>query len=175
MPAKYPALAEVEDVAARVGEEFDDDETSRVEALLDSISIKVRRESGRLWLVLDTDGLTPVLPHRIDPAVPETIWDITVTAVERAVRNPGGFASESAGDYSYQRVGIPGGVGGVYLTEDEIATLREFRPSAGRGVAGLWTLSTTRNENYDDTIWMNDQFGGDPFPVGSRDEFPWQG
>lgn len=140
---RYPALAEAGDVEVRVERTFSGAEADRVEALLHSVSIKVRRESGRLWLVLDSGG-NPVVPHVLDPAMPESVWDITVTAVERAIRNPDGYSSESSGDYSYQRVGIPGGVGGLYLTEGEIEVLRQFKRA---GTSGLWSLGTTRGEH----------------------------
>jgi len=153
---RYPALAEVADVELRVERTFSGTEADRIDALLNSVSIKVRRASGRLWLALDSDGNIAV-PHTLDPAMPETVWDITVTAVERAVRNPDGYSSESSGDYSYQRVGIPGGVGGVYLTDEEKETLRKYRP----GTTGMWTQSTTRGEHEatGDTYWLADSFG----------------
>lgn len=162
MPARYPALAEVGELEARLGHELD--QVERAESVLDGASIRVRRASGRLWLLLGSGGAL-VTPHVVDPELPEIVWDITLTCAERAVRNPDGFSSESAGDYSYQRVGIPGGVGGLYLTDAEREELRQFWPDSDRRVAGLWTLSTTRNEWPDTTYWMPTSVGGDPFPV----------
>lgn len=173
MPTAYPPLAGVTDVEDRAERTFSGPEVVRAEALLNSVSIKARRHTGRLWLVLGTDGVTPAVPYQLDPNLPETVWDIVVTAVERSMRNPDGFSSESAGDYSYQRVGIPGGVGGLYLTEDEVATLREFRPGENNSVGGLWTLGTTRNEYADDTIWFSTAPSGSQLmAVDSLSDFP---
>ena len=173
MPVRYPPLAEVSEVEDRLQRPITGNEVVRAEAVLNSVSIKARRETGRLWLVLGGDG-EPVMPYEVDQDnLPETVWDIVVTASERALRNPDGYSSESTGDYSYQRVGIPGGVGGLYLTDEEVEALRAFRPSADTKVGGLWTLQTTRNEWYEDAVWYRTRPGTEPIALDSREFFGW--
>jgi hypothetical protein len=82
---------------------------------------------------------------------------VVLRAAERAMRNPGGFSSESSGDYSYQRTGVQPG---VYLTDGE---LRILRRATGR--RGLWTQPVTRDDTFADTVFLEDSFGCELFPV----------
>lgn len=148
-----PPLAEVDDLLLRLGREaFGDLEEARAEAVLNDASEFVREESGSLWL--DPLDLTKVKAPRI-------VQVITVRVAERATRNPEGFSSESAGDYSYQRNGAVG-EGGLYLTERELKMLRK----AG-GKTGMWNQQITRGEEWDETEWVPDQYGCDPIPMGT--------
>lgn len=140
-------LATVEDVESRLARQFTVDETTRVTALLDDASALVRDEAGRTWL--DVNGVLE--------AVPAAVRAVVLRAVERAVRNPQGFSAESAGDYSYQRTGVEQG---VYLTEQERKILRR---AIGR--TGLWTQPVTRGDEYLQTVWGEDQFGAELFPL----------
>jgi len=121
------------------------------ESVLDEASTIVREESGKSWL--SSDGASIVAP--------DIVRVITLRVAERAIRNPDGLSSETAGDYSYQRNGV-GADGGLFLTPWEISVLRK---ATGRN--GLWTQPLTRGEEYYNTEWVMDQFGSEPFPMGS--------
>lgn len=123
-------------------------DTQRVVALLEDASALVRDVAGRDWIDPETGDPLPV---------PGSIRAVVLRAVERAVRNPEGFSSESAGDYSYQRTGVQPG---VYLTEAEEKAIRR-----ALGKTGLWTQPVTRNERYRHTVWMEDSFGCELLPV----------
>jgi hypothetical protein len=73
-------------------------------------------------------------------------------------RNPEGFSAESDGDYSYQRTQVQSG--GVYLTDADKAIIRK---ACGR--TGLWTQPLERGDQYLRTIWFEDSFGCELFPV----------
>ncbi len=131
-----------------MGREFDDDERVRVLALLDDASALVRDEAATTWI----DPITALLV-----AVPGSVRAVVLRAVERAVRNPQGFSAESAGDYSYQRTNVEPG---VYLTDGERQIIRR---AIGR--TGLWTQPVTRGDEYLATVWAEDQFGCELFPL----------
>lgn len=141
-------LADVFDIEARMGREFDTDERVRVLALLDDASALVRDEAATTWI----DPITSLLI-----AVPGSVRAVVLRAVERAVRNPQGFSAESAGDYSYQRTNVEPG---VYLTDGERQIIRR---AIGR--TGLWTQPVTRGDEYLSTVWAEDQFGCELFPL----------
>lgn len=147
-----PPLARVVDLEQRLGRTFDDTELTQVEAWLDDASAMVRLEAGRDWV---TDDEPPVVN------APPVARLVALKAVERVLRNPDGLSSESAGDYSYQRNAVEDG-GGIYLTDREVKLIRR---AAGR--SGLWTQPTTRNEYCQDTVWLNDSYGLEPFPIDS--------
>lgn len=156
--ADLPALAEIGDLELRLMREFVDPEDVRVEQVLNDASDLVRDESGKDWL--DPDD-----PTKLVSPLPRIVRLITLRVAERAVRNPEGFSSESAGDYSYQRNGAVG-EGGLYLTAREIAQLRR----AG-GKSGLWTQQVTRGDLHaQNTRWMEDSFGFELFPVDVLDD-----
>ncbi|HVL82689.1 MAG TPA: Gp19/Gp15/Gp42 family protein [Pseudonocardia sp.] len=139
-------LADVHELEARLGRVFTGEETARAAALLDDASALVRDEAGLTWV--GDDGLLTV--------VPAAVRAVVLKAAERAARNPDGFRSESAGDYSYQRGDAEPG---VFLTDAE---RRIVRRSVGRG--GLWTQPTTRGDDEFTTVWVDDQFGAEPIP-----------
>jgi len=143
-------LASVPDVEQRLGRVFTDAEIGRVTALLDDASELVRLEAGRTWV--DDDG-NP-LP------IPGAVRMVVLRMVDRAIRNPDGFSAESDGDYSYQRTQVEPG---IYLTDAERAILRR-----ATGRTGLWTQPTTRGEPGCNTVWMEDSFGFELFPVDVR-------
>jgi hypothetical protein len=143
-----PALATAQDLERRLGRVLEAPfEVSRVEALLDDVSALVRDEAGTDWV--DADGALV--------AVPASIRSVVLRSVERAIRNPDGFSAESDGDYSYQRTGVQDG---AYLTDAERAIIRR---AIGR--TGLWTQPVTRGDAYLNTVWGEDQFGCEPFPL----------
>lgn len=141
-------LATIAGLEARLGRTFDASELPRIEALLDDASAMVRDVAGRDWIDPVTGLLQPV---------PGSIRAVVLRSVERAVRNPEGFSAESAGDYSYQRTGVQAG---IYLTEGEEKAIRR-----ALGKTGLWTQPVTRNEFQRHTVWYEDQFGCELFPV----------
>lgn len=143
-------LATVMDVEQRLGRVFANPELGRVVALLEDASELVRLEAGRTWV--DADGVP--LP------VPGAVRAVVLRMVDRAIRNPDGFSAESDGDYSYQRTQVEPG---VYLTDAERAILRR-----ATGRTGLWTQPTTRGENHCNTVWFEDSFGFELFPLDVR-------
>jgi hypothetical protein len=141
-------LATVPELEARLGRELEATELERANALLDDASALVRDVAGRTWIDPDTGQLD---------AVPGSIRWVVLRAAERAMRNPQGFSSESAGDYSYQRTGVEPG---VYLTEGEERAIRR-----ALGKTGLWTQPVTRGDAHLHTVWGEDQFGAELFPL----------
>lgn len=144
-------LADITDIEARLGRTFSGDELTRVEALLDDASALVRDEAGLTWIDPGTGLLT---------TVPGSIRVVVLRSVERAVRNPQGFSAESAGDYSYQRNNVEPG---VYLTDSERQVIRR-----ATGRTGLWTQPVTRGDEYLATVWAEDSFGCELFPLDVR-------
>lgn len=144
-------LADITDIEARMGRTFSGEEHARVEALLDDASALVRDEAGITWIDPGTGLLT---------TVPGSIRAVVLRSVERAVRNPQGFSAESAGDYSYQRTNVEPG---VYLTDSERQIIRR-----ATGRTGLWTQPVTRGDEYLATVWAEDSFGCELFPLDVR-------
>lgn len=144
-------LADITDIEARLGRTFSGDEHTRVEALLDDASALVRDEASLTWIDPGTGLLT---------TVPGSIRAVVLRSVERAVRNPQGFSAESAGDYSYQRTNVEPG---VYLTDSERQIIRR-----ATGRTGLWTQPVTRGDEYLATVWAEDSFGCELFPLDVR-------
>lgn len=145
-----PPLATPEDLEYRMGREFTDAELPRVEAALDDASALVRAEAGRSWVDPETGLVT---------GLPAAIKTVVLRVAERVVRNPQGFRSESAGDYSFQRYDADDG-GGPYLTDREMAIIRK-----ALGRTGLWTLRTERDSPEDTTLWAEDSYGCELFPI----------
>jgi hypothetical protein len=141
-------LASVADLEARLGREFTQGEVRRALALLDDASALARDVAGRTWTDPETGALS---------LVPGSVRWVVLRAAERAIRNPDGFSSESAGDYSYQRTGVEPG---VYLTEGEEKAIRR-----ALGKTGLWTQPVTRGDAHLHTVWAEDQFGAELFPL----------
>lgn len=137
-------LATVDDVEQRLGDvTLGHSDQARVTALLDDASELVRLEAG-------TDWAPPAV-------VPGSVKAVVLRMVDRAYRNPEGFSAESDGDYSYQRTQVQAG---VYLTDAERAIIRR-----ALGRTGLWTQPLTRNEDYENTVWFEDQYGAELFPL----------
>lgn len=153
-----PPLADVEDLIARLGSEIvGDPDQARAEAALEDVSAFIREEAHKTWL--DPDDATVAIP-------PAIIRTIALRVAERSYRNPEGFSSESAADYSYQRNGATG-EGGLYFTERE---LKQIRRAAGR--SGMWTQKVTRGDlECQGTRWLEDSFGFELFPVDAVEDF----
>lgn len=143
-----PPLAGVRDLEYRVGREFSDNELPRATAVLEDASSLIRDVAGRDWV--DEDGALS--------GVPSSIRSTCLKVAERSIRNPGGYSSESAGDYTYQRNSA---ADGVYLTEREEAIIRR---AIGR--SGLWTQPVERGDTFAaNTIWLEDNLGHELLPL----------
>lgn len=90
MVAEHARYATVDDVAARLGRPLSDAERPYVQALVDDAETIVRTR------IPDLDER--VESGRLSAAV---VRLVLVSMVLRVLRNPGGYRSESAGDYSY--------------------------------------------------------------------------
>lgn len=144
-------LASIPDLEARLGRNIVPSELPRAIAVLEDATELVRGEVGYTVWADSVTGETVV------SLVPGSVRAVVLRAAERAMRNPGGFASESNGDYSYQRTGVQPG---VYLTDGELKILRR---AVGR--RGLWTQPVTRGDDYADTVFLEDSYGCELFPV----------
>lgn len=143
-----PPLARLEDIEARLGRVFPEDERARPFAVLDDASALVRAEAGRTWNE----------PNGIVYDIPEAILAVVMRVAIRAIENPEGYVSESGGDYSYTRRGVEDG---VYLTDRERKIIRR-----AVGKTGLWTQQVERGDlAVSNTGWVYDQYGLEPFPL----------
>ncbi|HTF54488.1 MAG TPA: Gp19/Gp15/Gp42 family protein [Pseudonocardia sp.] len=147
-----PALADIADLEVRLDRIITDDETPRVEALLDDVSVMVREVAGKTWV--DPEDPTQVI-------APDIVRLIVLRASVRFMTNPGGLSSESAGDYSYQRNGMDAR-GGLFLTDEEIGWLKKVA-----GKLGIWSQPLTRGDLWASKgVFLEDSFGFELFPVG---------
>ena len=144
-----PPLAGVHDLEYRLGRPFREDELPRVGAVLEDASALVRDVANRDWIDPGTGALS---------GVPSSVRAVALKIAERAIRNPGGFSAESAGDYSFQRNGASDG---VYLSEREEQIVRR-----AIGKTGLWTQGLVRGDTHSmNTIWFEDNYGLELFPL----------
>jgi hypothetical protein len=153
-----PALASVSELEARLGLDpnaLTGADKSRAQAALDDVSTLVRFESRKDWV----DKITGKLV-----TVPIVLGRITLGAALRAWRNPEGLTTETAGPFTRT---IKDTEIGSLLTEPEKVIIRRFRPVINQ----LWTQPTTRQENADSTLFLEDQFGAELFPIGYIDEW----
>ena len=149
-----PALAEVSDLAARLGVATGDLDTPRAQANLSDASTLVRQVTG-LTYVVDVDADPLVLDTA---AVTDVVEMVVLAAAKRAYENPTGVTQKSTGDVSMSFSARAESA--VYLTDGE---LRMLRASVGR--SGLSTISTTRGDTSVETGYV-------PI-VGTTAEFPW--
>jgi hypothetical protein len=154
-----PTLAPVTDLEARLGLDPDtlqDANLARARAALIDASALVRMEARRTW-VDEAGALT---------AVPDAIVRVVLGAARRSYTNPDAAVQESAGPFVRR---LNESDTGVYLTRAELDIVRRFRPSGGE----LWTLRTQRDEDESNTIWYQDTFGTEWFPLASGDDSVW--
>ena len=152
-----PAFAPVEELEARLGVEqgaLSGGERARAQAALDDASALVREESRRDWVV---DG---------EITAPPSLVRVVLGAALRNYRNPDGEISQTAGPFSRT---VKASDVGVYLTSAELEIVRRYRQES----TGLWTLQTTRAEHNDCTLFLEDSFGLELFPVGYDENRPW--
>lgn len=154
-----PALASVEDLEARLGLDpgtLADADLGRARAALADASALVRVEARRTW-VDDLGALT---------LVPDAIVRVVLGAARRGYTNPDAVVQESTGPFSRR---LADAETGVYLTAAEVDIARRFRPAGGE----LWTLRTQRDGDESNTIWYQDTFGAEWFPLASTDDSVW--
>lgn len=154
-----PALASVEELEARLGLDPDtlaDANLGRARAALTDASALVRMEARRTW-VGENGALT---------VVPDAIVRVVLGAAQRNYTNPDAVIQESAGPFARR---LSESDTGVYLTQAEVDIVRRFRPAGGE----LWTLRTQRDGDESNTIWYQDTFGCDWFPLASGDDVVW--
>ncbi|QPB09693.1 hypothetical protein CPT_Shaeky_006 [Streptomyces phage Shaeky] len=110
------ALATVEDLQARMGVTFSDTEAVAAGAALDDVSALARLYGMPTWGV----GAT---------VVPEVVKGVVLAVAERRMRNPEGYVSEMAGEYSYR---LPeAGSAGLFFRPDELMTIRQASGRTG--------------------------------------------
>lgn len=147
--AALPSLATSNDLGDWLGATIEQSDV-RAGAVLAAASSLVRAEAQTTWIDATTGALGEV---------PDVIVTVVVQAAARGYRNPDGLQSETIDDYTRRL--SPAASAGVYLTDDERAIARRFRPNR---TSGLWSLSTTR-EAVDSTIYVStDAPGADPLP-----------
>lgn len=154
-----PALAEVSDLEARLGLDADTltgADRVRAQAALEDASALVREETRQDWV--DPDDPTLI-------TAPAPLVRVVLGAAMRTYRNPDAEISQTTGPFSRT---LKASEVGVYLTPSEIAIVRRYRKEP----AGLWTQSTTRGEDEDTTLYMEDTYGCELFPIGTIDK-PW--
>lgn len=157
-----PALASVSELEARLGldpETLTGPDLGRARAALDDASALVRMEARTKWVDATTGALT---------VVPDVIVRVVLGAAQRNWINPDAAIQETAGPFARRLNEVDTG---VYLTRPEIDIVRRFRPAGGE----LWTLRTERDGCEDGTIWYQDSFGFEPFPLASIDDGAWPG
>lgn len=144
-----PPLAVLEDLLARA----DVDDETRAEAVLQDASNLIRDEAGKDW-VDDLGALS---------GVPDMIVTLTLKVAKRALENPDGLSGETYPEYAWRKDGAEDG---VYLTDKECKIARR-----SGGKSGLWTQPTTKRScpTDGDTVWVEDQFGCEPFPMYVND------
>lgn len=124
-------FADASELAAWVGQTIPSDDP-RAGAVLTAASVLVRAEVGAAV----TDAWT---------TVPDEVAQVTVQVAARVWFNPQGLVADSVDDYS--RRWESAGESGVYLTRGERDILSAYRTKAPKG---LWTLGTTRGDDYAD-------------------------
>ena len=121
-------------------------------------------DDGRAWAVLSAaSGLVSGYTSKdwsTDEA-PDDVAAIVVQVAARVWRNPAGVLQMTTGPFS-ERYSDDAAFG-LFLTDEEKATLNRFRTSA----SGLGTISTTREDASAGTIYVPTG----PPPAGY--DFPW--
>lgn len=146
-----PPLATLDDLEVRAGQQ---DDAARAEAVLADASALIRGEAGKTWV----DSLNV-------PNPPDQIVTLVLKVAKRALDNPEGLTSETYPEYAWRKDGAEDG---VYLTDKECKIVRRCA-----GKSGLWTQATTKLDRESDTIFVDDQFGLEPFPMYADDDIAY--
>ena len=142
-----PPLADVSDLRMRTGEAYEGDDRLRAEAVLTDASNLIRDEAGKTWVNTTTNAAEP----------PDAIFSLALKVARRALDNPEGLTSETHPEYSWRKDGAEDG---VYLTERECRICRR-----NGGKSGLCKKKTTRLDEENATVWVEDEYGSEPFPM----------
>lgn len=122
---------------------------ARAEAALSDASALVRSEAGRTWL--DSAGKS---------VAPDAIVRVVLGAALRTYRNPEGEIEQTVGPFSRT---LKSAETSVYLTDAEKAIVRRYRVAP----SGLWTMRTTKDSAGETTVWAEDSYGFELFPIGT--------
>lgn len=153
-----PPLATVADLAARAGDTIDAADP-QAGAVLDMASALVRAYVG--------SSLVP--DPASDPLVfPDGAVQVTVDVAFRVWTNPDALIGDGIDDATRRWSDRAGE--GFYLTAANKMILDSLRTPASNG--GLWTLGTTRGDDYLDTIYVptGPPPSGYPFPWYAADD-----
>lgn len=144
-----PPLASVVALRDRLGRDLSGDDIPRAEAAIADASALVRAHARRDW-----NGEN----------VPDAIVAVVLAVARRAFTNPDSVVTRTDGPFSttYNRDTL-----GAFLTDAEKAVVERYRPA---GSGRLWTQQTTRGEDCGSTLWLSDQYGTEPFPIGTLDD-----
>ena len=147
-----PPLAVVSDLAAWVGRTIASDDP-RAGAVLSHASTRVRTYTGQTW-VDDTTGALAT--------VPDVVRDVVVRVAARAYCNPEDLDSVTLDDGTKRW----GSVRGLVLSDEDREDLAAYR-AVSSVPQGIGVVSTTRGEDYSDTVYVPTG----PPPAGYP--FPW--
>lgn len=141
----------IEDLAAWIGEPIPSGD-ERAEAVLSAATGLVSGYAGKDWTTVDA---------------PADVVAIAVQVAARVWRNPSGAIQWTKGPFS-ERYGDDAAFG-LFLTDEEKATLNRYRTSA----SGLGTISTTREDASAGTIYVptGPPPSGYPFPWYAADGY----
>lgn len=144
-----PPLTTLSELEIRAGAQ---DEAARAEAVLVDASSLIRDEAGKTW-VNDLGNIADV---------PDMVVTLVLKVAKRALDNPEGLSGETYPEYAWRKEGAEDG---VYLTDKECKIARRLG-----GRTGLWTQQTTRRSSDCDTVFVEDQFGCELFPMYAADD-----
>lgn len=147
-----PPLAAFTQFTARLGRSLVGEEVTRAEALIEDASAIARGHVGLTWFDVDDDDVEVL-------TAPDGVAAIVLAAALRVFRNPGGYVSESTGDWSGSRAA---GATGVEFTEPEVRMLRVLA-----GQSNVISVPVERDDIVGGAAvaeWAHDQFDGDPIP-----------
>ena len=149
--AELTPLATVAQLAARAGEEIDAN-NAQAGSVLDMASALVRAYVGS-----DLESF------------PDAAVQVTVDVAYRVWTNPDALVGDGIDDSS-RRWAESTASEGFYLTKSNKMILDSLRTPASNG--GLWTLGTTRGDDYLDTIYVptGPPPSGYPFPWYAADD-----
>jgi|SRR5690606_21533884 len=150
-----PPLAPIAALEARLGLEegaLEGVDEARALACLEDASADVREASGRDWVEEDED-------EQLVITAPQILIRITLKAARRLYVNPDAEIAEGDGPFSRR---LKEDEVGTSLLEDEIEICERYQPQP---TSGLFTIATQRDSDTDTTIWYDDDFGCELFPL----------
>lgn len=139
-----PPLADVQQLADRLGRELSGTDAKRAEAVLADVSAYARAVAKRDWLN--------------SSEVPGDVVVVVLAAARRLFTNPDGFVQQSVGPFANTRATAV--VTADVFLASELAVLKQSLPRKP-----LWTLSTTRGDAGYETGFAEVEDHIDPFPL----------